>query len=55
MRRKTLVNNLTNAFKISRDVAEGILLQMGLPVTVRGEALSVEQFVTLAQVLKENV
>ncbi len=52
MRRKTLVNNLMNAFKLPREVAEGILQQMGLPATIRGEALSVGQFVELAKVLK---
>ncbi len=54
MRRKTLVNNLMNAFKMSRDVSEGILADMGLPATIRGEALSVEQFVTLAKLIKEK-
>jgi len=55
MRRKTLVNNLMNAFKLPREVAEGILQQMGLPATIRGEALSVGQFVELAKVLKDSV
>ncbi|MBR2974191.1 MAG: ribosomal RNA small subunit methyltransferase A [Clostridia bacterium] len=55
MRRKTLVNNLMNAFKLTREVAEGILQQMGLPATIRGEALSVGQFVELAKVLKNSV
>ena len=55
MRRKTLVNNLMNAFKLPREVAEGILQQMGLSATIRGEALSVGQFVELAKVLKDSV
>lgn len=52
MRRKTLVNNLMNAFKLSREQAENVLADMGLPATIRGEALSVSQFVTLAKLLK---
>jgi 16S rRNA (adenine1518-N6/adenine1519-N6)-dimethyltransferase len=52
MRRKTLVNNLMNAFKLSREQAEHVLADMGLPATIRGEALSVSQFVELAKLLK---
>lgn len=49
-RRKTLVNGLGNAAGLSLDkqhVAE-VLEQMGLPVTVRGEALTLGQFAQLS-------
>lgn len=47
MRRKTLVNNLMNGFKLDRATAESLLVNSGLPVSCRGEELSTEQFVTL--------
>ena len=49
MRRKTLVNNLMKGYGISREVAEGYLKTLNLPVTARGEELSVEEFVELAK------
>ncbi|MBO5353241.1 MAG: 16S rRNA (adenine(1518)-N(6)/adenine(1519)-N(6))-dimethyltransferase RsmA [Lachnospiraceae bacterium] len=49
-RRKTLVNGLTNAaeLKLSKEAVQEVLEQMGLPATVRGEALTLEQFAELA-------
>lgn len=52
-RRKTLVNGLGNARNLSfskEHVAEA-LSQMGLPATVRGEALTLEQFARLSNLL----
>lgn len=51
MRRKTLSNNLSATFGISKDVAVELIESLGLPATIRGEALSVAQFVELANKL----
>ena len=53
MRRKTLVNNLTGDFGLSREEAEGLLRSQNLDVRIRGEALSVEQVTLLSDVLGE--
>ena len=42
MRRKTLANNLIASFNLDRATAEGIIGECGFPLTVRGEALSIE-------------
>lgn len=49
-RRKTLVNGLANAgnIDVGRRQAEEVLAGMGLPLTVRGEALTLEQFADLS-------
>ncbi|MBY5035009.1 16S rRNA (adenine(1518)-N(6)/adenine(1519)-N(6))-dimethyltransferase RsmA [Streptococcus gallolyticus] len=55
-RRKTLWNNLTNRFGKSEEVKaqlEAALEKAGLTPTVRGEALSIEDFGKLADALKE--
>ena len=53
-RRKTLANGLKNAANLSysREEVEAALAQMGLPVTVRGEALTLAQFAQLSNLLK---
>ena len=48
MRRKTLVNNLMKGYQMDRAQAEELLSSIGVPVTVRGEELSVSQFVELS-------
>ncbi|MBQ7776252.1 MAG: 16S rRNA (adenine(1518)-N(6)/adenine(1519)-N(6))-dimethyltransferase, partial [Lachnospiraceae bacterium] len=52
-RRKTLVNGLTNAagLNISKEDILVALEQMGLPATIRGEALTLEQFAQLSNLL----
>lgn len=52
-RRKTLANSLGNALElgISKERTGEALERMGLPVTVRGEALSLEQFAELSNLL----
>ena len=52
-RRKTLVNGLTNAsnLKVTKEQILGALEQMNLSATIRGEALTLEQFATLANLL----
>lgn len=53
-RRKTLVNGLSNAkeLEISKEQAAQTLEAMGLPATIRGEALSLAQFAELSNRLK---
>ena len=53
MRRKTLVNNLTGDFGISREQAEDLLLSQNLDPRIRGEALSVDQVTLLSDALGE--
>lgn len=50
-RRKTLINNLCNYFKFSKETSEEILNTLNLPLSIRGEALSPE---TLAK-LSDNI
>ena len=53
-RRKTLVNSLKNAsdLKLEKEQVLEALRTMGLSETVRGEALTLEQFASLADLLK---
>ena len=52
-RRKTLVNGLTNAanLKVTKEQILCALEKMNLPATIRGEALTLEQFAILANLL----
>ncbi|MEG1581817.1 MAG: 16S rRNA (adenine(1518)-N(6)/adenine(1519)-N(6))-dimethyltransferase RsmA, partial [Clostridia bacterium] len=52
MRRKTFVNNLMSSFNLSREDAETLLKKAGFDVRVRGEALSVDDFIKLAEFMK---
>ncbi len=54
MRRKTLANNLTSGMGMNRAEVEAALTKANLPLMVRGEALSVEKFVELAEILQET-
>lgn len=47
-RRKTLVNNLSQGFSISKDELKDILVSLGHSPTVRAESLSVTDFVDLS-------
>lgn len=47
-RRKTLMNNLQNAYKIDKKIFEDALTYMNLPLTVRAENLTVNQIVDLS-------
>ena len=55
-RRKTLVNGLTNApeLKLSKEKIMETLEAMQLPATVRGEALTLEQFAQLSNLLMDK-
>lgn len=52
-RRKTLVNGLCNAAELhlSKEQVAGALEEMGLPPAIRGEALTLEQFAELSDLL----
>ena len=52
-RRKTLVNGLSNApeIKASKEDVQNAIAKMGLSETIRGEALTLEQFATLSNLL----
>lgn len=55
-RRKTLVNSLGNAanIKVTKEQVAEALEAMGLSPSVRGEALSLEQFARLSNILEEK-
>lgn len=50
-RRKTLVNGLKNASDLpyTKEQIEAAIQSLGLPLTIRGEALSLEQFAALSE------
>lgn len=54
-RRKTLENNLVNAFKLTRGAAQQLLDACGIDLKARGETLSPESFAKLANALPEFV
>ena len=51
-RRKMLVNNIMNVFKLPRTKVEELLTLSGVPLTARGENLSAEDFVRLTENFK---
>jgi len=51
-RRKMLVNNLMNFYKLNRTEAESVLNSAGISLTARGETLSAEAYIRLAEMLK---
>lgn len=55
MRRKTLANNLQNAFPLSREQALQILDSCGFLGTIRGEALDTLAFVQLANAIRQKI
>ena len=50
-RRKTLENNLMQAFQLPRERAQAVLQAAGVPEKARGETLSPEQLATLSDLL----
>ena len=50
-RRKTLENNLMQAFKLTREQAQAVLQEAGVPEKARGETLSPAQLAKLADLL----
>lgn len=53
MRRKTLSNNLMSSYGLSRQQAEQILLSADLDPKVRGEALTLGDFVKLLEIMEK--
>lgn len=51
-RRKTLANGLLGGMGLPREQVVAALEEMGLPASVRGEALTLEQFARLSNLLK---
>lgn len=51
-RRKTLANGLLGGMGLPREQVAAALEEMGLPASVRGEALTLEQFARLSNLLK---
>ncbi|NLC32749.1 MAG: ribosomal RNA small subunit methyltransferase A [Clostridiales bacterium] len=51
MRRKTLLNNLMPSFGLTREKAQECILQADLSPNVRGEALSLQEFARLSNLL----
>ena len=47
-RRKMLVNNLMNFYKLTRQQAEQVLTNSGIELTVRAEELSAQDFINLS-------
>ena len=56
-RRKTLVNGLHNSgnFSLSKEELSQILKELGLPPNIRGEALSLEQFAALSNLMQKRL
>ena len=51
LRRKTLVNSLQTGWQLPKERLAGIVESCGLPLTVRGEALGLEEYARLADAL----
>lgn len=54
MRRKTLQNNLMNGFELSKEQAQKVLAQINKSLLVRAEELTLDDFLKLANILKEH-
>ena len=55
-RRKTLLNGLTNTGIITdKNIAKEIIEKMGLPLDVRGEKLTIEQYAELANLIRGKI
>lgn len=55
-RRKTLANGLTNfgSFGLPKEELQQCIEELGVPATIRGEALSLEQFAKLSNIIYEH-
>ena len=56
-RRKTLVNGLANSgsFTLSKEEITGVIRELGVPENIRGEALTLEQFAVLSNLIGEKL
>lgn len=55
MRRKTLVNNLSSKYNISKEEIGNILVSIGLNCMVRPENISIENYVKLSNIFHEKL
>lgn len=53
MRRKTLVNNIGASLGITKDRAKEVLVSLGYSESIRGEALSIEDYIKIAESLHD--
>lgn len=53
MRRKTLVNNIGASLGITKDRAKEVLVSLGYSESIRGEALSIEDYIKIAEALHD--
>jgi len=51
MRRKTLANNLKSAFRLNQEQTANVIADAGLPDKIRGEALSIEELLSVSRAL----
>ena len=56
-RRKTLANGLNNypGISLSKELIQESVLELGVPVNIRGEALSLEQFAQLSNIISKKL
>lgn len=54
-RRKTLVNNISASYPITKEDASNILEEYGFAKTIRSEVLTVEEIVKLSMIFKERL
>ncbi|MBO5260083.1 MAG: 16S rRNA (adenine(1518)-N(6)/adenine(1519)-N(6))-dimethyltransferase RsmA [Agathobacter sp.] len=56
-RRKTLANGLNNypGISLSKELIQESILELGVPVNIRGEALSLEQFAQLSNIISRKL
>ena len=56
-RRKTLANGLNNftGLNLSKEVIQQCIEELGVPATIRGEALSLEQFAQLSNIIGKHL
>ena len=56
-RRKTLANGLNNfpQISLSKEQIQECIVELGVPVTVRGEALSLEQFAAVSNIIEAKI
>lgn len=56
-RRKTLANGLNNApdIHLSKEVIQESIEELGVPVTIRGEALTLQQFAQLSNIIGSKI
>jgi len=56
-RRKTLANGLNNysGLSLNKEVIQSCIEELGVPLTIRGEALSLEQFAKLSNIIGKHL